>query len=79
MTKLLVPRIQRNSIGLVIINNLIFANVGIKILYVEDQIFNQNIIKKILQSEGLTVDLADNGLQGFMKYHVCLNIILLIN
>lgn len=38
-----------------------------KVLVVEDNIINQKLIKSILTGFGLTVDLANNGLEGFEK------------
>jgi signal transduction histidine kinase/CheY-like chemotaxis protein len=38
-----------------------------KILVVEDNIINQKLIKNILEGMGLTIDIANNGLEGFEK------------
>jgi len=38
-----------------------------KILVTEDNIINQKLIKRILEEHGITVDLANNGLESFEK------------
>ena len=38
-----------------------------KILVTEDNIINQKLIKRILEEHGMTVDLANNGLESFEK------------
>ena len=38
-----------------------------KILVTEDNIINQKLIKRILEEHGMTVDLANNGLEAFEK------------
>ena len=48
----------------------IYIYIGMRVLYVEDQPFCQSIIKSILELEGISVTLADNGLQGLNKYIV---------
>lgn len=37
---------------------------GTRVLYVEDNIVNQMVVKKILEWEGIIVNLAENGQQG---------------
>jgi len=37
------------------------------VLVTEDNIINQKLIKRILEEHGITVDLADNGLESFEK------------
>ena len=38
-----------------------------KVLVTEDNIINQKLIKRILEEHGITVDLANNGLESFEK------------
>jgi CheY-like chemotaxis protein len=38
-----------------------------KVLVTEDNIINQKLIKRILEEHGITVDLANNGLEAFEK------------
>jgi len=38
-----------------------------KVLVTEDNIINQKLIKRILEEHGITVDLANNGLESFVK------------
>ncbi|HHE05688.1 MAG TPA: response regulator, partial [Epsilonproteobacteria bacterium] len=38
-----------------------------KVLVTEDNIINQKLIKRILEEHGITVDLANNGLESFKK------------
>ena len=38
-----------------------------KILIAEDSIINQKLIKRILEAQGMSVDLANNGLEAFEK------------
>jgi len=38
-----------------------------KVLVTEDNIINQKLIKRILEEHGMTVDLANNGLEAFEK------------
>jgi len=43
------------------------AKFDAKILVTEDNIINQKLIKRILEEHGVTVDLANNGLEAFEK------------
>jgi len=43
------------------------AKFDAKILVTEDNIINQKLIKRILEEHGITVDLANNGLEAFEK------------
>ena len=57
----------------------IYTNyLDLRVLYVEDQIFNQKIIKELLRKDGITVSLADDGLQGYHKYIVCFSVYIYI-
>ncbi len=38
-----------------------------KVLVTEDNIINQKLIKRILEEHGITVDIANNGLESFEK------------
>jgi signal transduction histidine kinase/DNA-binding response OmpR family regulator len=41
------------------------------ILVTEDNIINQKLIKRILEEHGITVDIANNGLESFEKRRTC--------
>ena len=55
------PKLEEESIP------LHAAKFDAKILVTEDNIINQKLIKRILEEHGITVDLANNGLEAFEK------------
>ena len=48
-----------------------FSLVGKNVLVVEDNELNQEIVKRLLQKEGMNVDIADNGLIALNKFSEC--------
>jgi signal transduction histidine kinase/DNA-binding response OmpR family regulator len=56
-----VPKLEEESIP------LHAAKFDAKVLVTEDNIINQKLIKRILEEHGITVDIANNGLEVFEK------------
>ena len=48
-------------------NTAVSTNFDAKVLVTEDNIINQKLITRILEEHGITVDIANNGLESFEK------------
>lgn len=49
-------------------HNVIKPGKALRILVVEDEVFNQNVISRMLEKEGHIVDIASNGLEALKCY-----------